>query len=161
MRARRRSAAALAAAAMIFAGVAAADDVTFQADNWTADCRIGGQPRAIDGDCAVTGVFQDVDVGSAAGAFALLVALNPAAVAIVGQPAPREARLRVDAGPAFRCTGRRHCIFPAAETKKIIRELRRGSLILIDVATAQHAYRASLSTRGLRASLAKISAEAD
>jgi hypothetical protein len=152
---------ALAVAATMLAGAAAADDMTFRADNWTADCRIGGQPRAIDGNCSITGVFQDISTGAAAGAFALLVALNPAAVAIVGRPFPREARLRIDAGPTFTCTGRRYCIFAAADMKKIVRELRRGSLILIDIATAQHTYRASLSTRGLQASLAKIRAETD
>ncbi|HTT79184.1 MAG TPA: hypothetical protein VMF86_05850 [Stellaceae bacterium] len=147
--------------AMLLGGVAAADDVTFQADNWTAECQIGGQPRAIDGDCSVTGVFRDTDADSAAGAFALLVALNPPAVAIVGRPPPREARLRIDAGQAFGCTGGRYCIFSGADTQEIMRELRRGSLILVDIATAQHAYRASLSTRGLQAGLAKIRAEAD
>jgi hypothetical protein len=161
MRTRWRPTAVLAAAAAIFAGTAAATDVTFQADNWTTDCRVGGQPPTIDGDCSVTGVFRDTDVGSAAGAFALLVALNPPAVAIVGQPAPLAALLRVDAGPAFHCTGRRYCIFSAADTNEIMRELRRGSLILIDIAAAQHAYSASLSTRGLQASLAEIRAETD
>jgi hypothetical protein len=151
----------LAVAAVFYAGATGAGEVTFQADNWTAACRIGGNLRAVDGDCSVTGVFRDIDVGSAAGSFALLVALQPPAVAIVGRPAPRAARLRIDAYPAFRCTGKRYCIFPAADTKEIMRELSRGALILVDIETARHHYRAGLSTRGLQASLAKIRAEVD
>lgn len=145
----------------MWAGAAIAADVTFQADNWTAECRIGEQRRAINGDCSVTGVFQDIDVGSAAGSFALLVALQPPAVAIVGRPFPLAGRLRVDANPEFRCAGARYCMFPAADTKEIIRELSRGSLILVDIATVKTTYRASLDARGFQASLAKIRAEAD
>jgi hypothetical protein len=139
---------------------ATAANLTFQADNWTAECDIG-RLRGGDGDCSVTGVFQDIGVGSAAGSFALLVALQPAAVAIVGQPFPVKAQLRIDANPAFTCAGDRYCIFPAAETKAIVAELKRGSLILVDVVTAKNVYRASLSTKGYQASIAKIRAEAD
>jgi hypothetical protein len=160
-RAGRRLAAAAAAALAACAGVATAAEITFQADNWTAECRIGGQRRAIDGDCSVTGVFQDIAVGSAAGSFALLVALQPPAVAIVGRPPPLRGQLRIDGNPEFRCAGTRYCIFPPAETQRIIREMSRGALILVDIATAKSTYRASLGTQGFRASLAKIRAEAD
>jgi hypothetical protein len=154
--------AVLALAALLLCPAAAgAGEVTFQADNWTAECKIGDQARAIDGDCSVTGVFQDIDVGSAAGSFALLVALQPPAVAIVGQPFPLNARLRIDTNPGFRCTGTRYCIFSVADPKAIIRELSRGSLVLVDVSTAASTYHASLSTKGFQAALAKIRAEAD
>jgi hypothetical protein len=148
-------------AAVLGPADATAAEVTFQADNWTAECQIGGAPRAVNGDCSVTGVFQDIDVGSAAGSFALLVALQPPAVAVVGQPAPLRAVLRIDAYPEFHCAGTRYCIFPAADTKEIVRELSRGALILVDIATAKSVYRASLSTLGFRAGWAKIRAEAD
>jgi hypothetical protein len=143
------------------AGAAGAAEVTLQSDNWTAECQIGGPQRAVDGDCSVTGVFQDIDVGSADGSFALLVALRPPAVAIVGRPLPLKARLQIDANPAFACNGQRYCIFPATDTRRIIDELNRGSLILVDVVTGNSVYRASLSTAGFRAGLAKIRAEAD
>jgi len=153
--------AAAAAATVPWTAAAFAADLTFQADNWTAECQIGGQQRAIDGDCSVTGVFQDIDAGSAAGSFALLVAVQPPAVAIVGQPFPLRGRLRIDANPEFHCAGPRYCIFPPADTREIIRELSRGSLVLVDIATVKGAYRASLSATGFQASLAKIRAEAE
>jgi hypothetical protein len=159
----RRCLAAAATAGVLGASAAiAAPGLTFQADDWTAECQIGGgQQRAVDGDCSVTGVFQDTSVGSAAGSFALLIALQPPAVAIVGQPFPLRARLRIDGNPAFSCSGTRYCVFAAADTTAIVAELSRGSLILVDVITAKNAYRASLSTKGYRASIAKIRAEAD
>jgi hypothetical protein len=138
---------------------ALAADLTFQADNWTADCAIGGAARVIDGDCSVTGIFRDIYVGSAAGSFALLVALHPPAVAIVGRPFPLHAELRIDANRPFSCAGPRYCVFAASDTNAIIDELGHGSLILVDIATAKSAYRGSLSTVGYRASLAKIRAE--
>jgi hypothetical protein len=156
------------------AGTAAAvaADVTFQADNWTAECAIGdgavagssagagAAARTIDGDCSVTGVFQDIRVGSAEGSFALLVALRPPAVAVVGRPYPLSAELRIDANPPFTCSGTRYCVFAAADTNRIINELGRGSLILVDIAAAAgHSYQASFSAVGYRASLAKIRAE--
>lgn len=148
-----------AIACLIGAAAAIADNLTFQADNWTAECAISDIARTIDGDCSVTGVFQDIHVGSAAGSFALLVALRPPAVAIVGKPFPRRAELRVDGDPPFSCAGTRYCVFAAADTNRIIDELSRGSLILVDIATATHAYQASLSTAGYRQSLAKIRAD--
>jgi hypothetical protein len=138
---------------------ALAADLTFQSDNWTAECAIGDQLRTIVGDCSVTGVFQDSHVGSAAGSFALLVGLQPAAVAIVGRPFPLHAELRIDAYPPFNCTGARYCVFPVGDTSEILDELGRGSLILVDIETAKNAYRASLSAVGYRVSLAKIRAE--
>ena len=146
-------------AALAAPAAAIGAEVTYQADNWTAECAIAEQARTVDGDCSVTGVFQDIHVGSAAGSFALLVALRPPAVAIVGRPFPLHAELRVDANPPFNCAGTRYCVFPSADTGAIIGELGRGALILVDIATAKHAYQASLSTLGYRASLAKIRAE--
>lgn len=150
----------LAVAVLACCGVSASGaGLKFQSDNWTAECAIGERARAIDGDCSVTGVFQDTHVGSAAGSFALLVAFQPEAVAIVGQPFPLRARLRIDANPPFACTGPRYCVFPASDTREILDELGRGSLILVDVVAAKSTYRASLSAIGYRTSLSKIRAE--
>jgi hypothetical protein len=148
-----------AAAAALYPAAANTAEITFQADNWTAECRIADSERTIVGDCSVTGVFQDIHVGSAAGSFALLVALEPQAVAIVGRPFPLRAELRVDANPPLTCTGARYCVFSAADTRTITDELNRGSLILVDIATAKSVYRASLSAEGYRVGLAKIRAE--
>jgi hypothetical protein len=150
---------ATAAAAILSPAAAIAADLTFQADNWTAECAIGEAAKADAGDCSVTGVFQDIHVGSAAGSFALLVAFRPPAVAIVGRPFPQRAELRIDANQPFICTGTRYCVFAGDDTKTIVEQLNRGSLILVDIASAKNLYRASLSAKGYRASLAKIRAE--
>jgi hypothetical protein len=137
---------------------AQARDFRFQEDNWIAECAPAGR-SGIDGGCSITAVFRDIHRGSRPGSFALLVGLQPSVVALVGRPYPLRGVLRIDQYPPFICAGERYCIFGASDTPKIIRQLGRGSLVLVDILTAKAVYRTSLGTKGYQADIAKIRAE--
>jgi hypothetical protein len=127
----------------------------FQADEWITEC--GGGPNGSNGDCSITIPFwQTGDHGK--GSFALVVMLQSGNIGIVGSPAPVRAVLRVDKYPAAECRGSRYCIFPAAQSLAVVRQLGAGSLILVDVFTAKEQFHFSLSPKGYQAGIAQIRA---
>lgn len=145
---------ALAATGLVLAaGTAAprAAELRFRVDDWITECGIAG--------CSITGLFQQTNLDGRRGAFALVIMLPSRQLAVVGQPHPIRARLRIDTNAAAACVGARYCVFPGSEAVRAIGELGAGSLILLDVHTDKAVFRSSLSTKGYRASLAKLEAE--
>jgi hypothetical protein len=125
----------------------------YQADEWIAECG----NRAAQGTCSIMVPFWQTAVGGQ-GSFVLVIMLQTGNVAIVGTPAPVKAVLRVDKGLPATCQGGRYCIFPAAQSLAIVRQLAKASLILIDVFTAKAEFSFSLSLTGYRAGIAQIQA---
>ncbi len=129
----------------------AAGEQTFRSDEWITECSIGTS------DCSITVPFWQTQ-GDRGGSFALVVMLQSGNIGIVGQPLPIKAMLRVDKNPPIECRETPYCIFPSAQAIAAIRQLKVGSLILIDVFTAKAAFTFSLTTKGYRAGIAKIRA---
>jgi hypothetical protein len=125
----------------------------YQADEWIAECG----KRAEQDTCSIMVPFWQTAVGGR-GSFVLVIMLQTGNVAIVGTPAPVKAVLRVDKGLPATCQGGRYCIFPAAQSLAIVRQLAKASLILIDVFTAKSEFSFSLSVTGYRAGIAQIRA---
>lgn len=125
----------------------------YQADEWIAECG----NRAEQGACSIMVPFWQTAVGGR-GSFVLVIMLQTGNVAIVGIPAPVKAVLRVDKGLPATCQGGRYCVFPAAQSLAIVRQLAKASLILIDVFTAKSEFSFSLSVTGYRAGIAQIRA---
>jgi len=124
------------------AGPASAQTVQSQADNWVAEC--GAAPNA---DCSIVGVFRSANPAGPTGSFSLLVGLRNRLVAVVGKPSPSRATIHIDKNLALECRGDQHCIFSAADAETIARQLKTGSLVLLDVVSGKDAFRASISTR--------------
>ena len=155
MRRRRRSISRLLLVlGLCMAGPASAQTVQSQADNWVAEC--GAAP---DADCSIVGVFRSANPAGPTGSFSLLVGLRNRLVAVVGKPSPSRATIRIDKNPAFECRGDQYCIFSTADAETIARQLKTGSLVLLDVAAGKDVFRASISTKGYRAGLDKIRAQ--
>jgi hypothetical protein len=125
----------------------------YQADERIAECG----NRAEQGTCSIMVPFWQTAVGGK-GSFVLVIMLQTGNVAIVGTPAPVKAVLRVDKGLPATCQGGHYCIFPAAQSLAIVRQLAKASLILIDVFTAKSEFSFSLSVTGYRAGIAQIRA---
>jgi len=144
----------VAGASLVGVAPALGSEQRYQADEWIAEC--GGQPGS-GGTCSITVPFwQTADDGR--GSFALVVMLQTGDVGLVGTPAPVRAVLRIDKNPAAVCRAERYCMFPAAQSLVLRRELDDASLILIDVFTAKSRFSFSLSPKGYRAGVAQIRA---
>lgn len=126
----------------------------YQADEWITEC--SPNPLAA-GECSITVPFWQAARG-ARGSFALVVMLQTGNIGIVGQPFPLRAVLRVDKNPPVECRQARYCVFPSAQAWGVLRELKVGSLVLIDVYTAKGLYSFSLTPKGYQAGLAQIRA---
>lgn len=142
---------ALILAGLMLPGVAHAEGLRFRIGDWVTECGTAG--------CSITGLFQQTNLDGRRGTFALVILLGSHQLAIVGDPYPIRARLQIDANNPTACVGGRYCIFTGSEADRAIQELGAGSLVLIDVHTRRGVFRASLSTRGYEASLAKLQAE--
>lgn len=105
------------------------------------------------GDCSIIGKFQSHRND---GSFALALDLRSGVLALVGEPPPLAATVQIDRNPKIRCSGPRYCLFGLADSAAAARQLAAGSIALIDVETASGVRRASLSTKGYRAALAKV-----
>jgi len=137
-----------------FATSASAQTLRSEADNWVAEC--GASP---DTDCSIIGVFKSSNPAGPEGSFSLLVDLRNRQVAVVGKPPPSRVTIRIDKNPGFECRGERYCIFSPADGETIVRQLKSGSLVLVDVVAGANAFRGSISTKGFRADLGKIRAQ--
>ena len=138
------------------ATAANAQTLRFQADDWVAEC---GSSQGADAECSIIGVFSSTNTVGPKGSFSLLVDLRNRLVAVVGNPFPTRASIRVDKNPPMECRGERYCIFSIADAENIVRQLKSGSLVLVDVFAGKSLFRSSLSTKGYRADLDKIHAQ--
>jgi len=129
-------------------------NLRFLAGDWLTEC-VTAIPAS---NCSLTGVFNGVDNWGTAGSFAVVVGVETLLVAVVGQPSPVRATLRIDKYPPVQCTGPRYCVFNEVDALKLVQELSRGAVILIDVFTRNGTFQLSLSTKGYREGLAKIEA---
>jgi hypothetical protein len=138
---------------IFFSSAAAAQK--FRADEWITECdRTAGIGS---GDCSITIPFWQ-NRGEPRGSFALVIMLQTGNMGIVGQPFPQRAVLRVDKNPPIECRQTRYCVFPSAQALAVLKQLKVGTLILIDVLTARGAYKFSLTPKGYQAGIAQIRA---
>jgi hypothetical protein len=135
---------------------ARAETLRFQADDWVAECDTS---QATDAECSIIGVFSSENAIGPKGSFSLLIDLRNNLVAVVGKPFPGRALIRVDKNPPMECRGERYCIFSNDDAETIVRQLKSGSLVLVDVFAGNSLFRSSLSTKGYRADLDKIQAQ--
>ena len=148
-RSRCRSAILLAAIAVMARAAPSTAAEQFQADEWRAECE-GAAPGA---DCSIIVKFRSYRND---GSFALALDLRSGVLAIVGEPSPLAATLQIDRNPKIRCSGPRYCLFALDDSAAAARQLAAGSVALIDVETEKGILRSSLSTKGYRATLAKV-----
>jgi hypothetical protein len=135
--------------------VPSAEAQKFRADEWITECdRAAG---IASGDCSITIPFWQ-DRGEARGSFALVIMLQTGNIGIVGQPIPLRAVLRIDKNPPIECRQARYCIFPSMQALAALKQLKVGTLILIDVFTARGVYKFSLTPKGYQAGVAQIRA---
>ena len=133
----------------------ATGEQTFRSDEWITECEVEAGSGAP--DCSITLPFWQVR-GDEDGSFALVVMIQTGNIGIVGQPFPVKAVLRVDKNPPIECRQTRYCIFPSAQAPMAVKQLKVGSLILIDVFTAKGVFSFSLTPKGYQAGIAKIRA---
>lgn len=127
----------------------------FQADEWVTECDSGpgmGAP-----DCSVTVPFWQTR-GAPKGSFALVVMLQTGNMGIVGEPFPTRAVLRIDKNPPIECREARYCVFPSMQALAALKQLKIGSLVLIDVYTERAQFSFSLTPKGFQAGMAQIRA---
>ena len=127
----------------------------FQSDEWITEC--DPDPDRGVPDCSIMVPFWQAQ-GAQNGSFALVVMLQTGNIGIVGQPFPVKAVLRVDKNPPIECRQLRYCVFPSTSALAVVRQLKVGALILIDVYTDKGAFRFSLTPKGYQAGIAKIRA---
>jgi hypothetical protein len=127
----------------------------FRADEWVTECEADARTAAP--DCSITVPFWQGH-GNPRGSFALVVMLQTGNVGIVGEPFPRRAVLRVDKNPPIECRQARYCVFPSMEALAVLKQLRLGSLVLIDVYTEKGEFSFSLTPKGYQAGMAQIRA---
>jgi hypothetical protein len=92
------------------------------------------------------------------GAFALAVMVSTGDIAVVGQPVPVRAVLRIGSNPPIECRETQYCLFPREQSISAIGQLSSASVILVDVLTAKASFKFSLTTRGFQAGLAQVRA---
>jgi hypothetical protein len=145
----------LALSAQVLPLPSAAGEQTFRSDEWITECEVDPDGRTP--DCSITLPFWQAR-GDQAGSFALVVMLQTGSIGIVGQPFPVKAVLQVDKNPPIECRQTRYCIFPSAQALVAVKQLKVGSLILIDVFTAKGTFSFSSTPKGYQAGIAKIRA---
>jgi hypothetical protein len=128
---------------------------SYRADEWITECDTG--LRASAADCSITVPFWQSQRRSQ-GSFALVIMLQTGNIGIVGEPFPTRAVLRVDKNPAVECKQMRYCIFPTSQAFAVLKQLKVGSLILIDVYTVKGVFNFSLTPKGFQAGIAQIRA---
>ena len=133
----------------------AAAGQSYRADEWITEC--DASPRISAAGCSITVPFWQSQRRSQ-GSFALVIMLQTGNIGIVGEPFPTRAVLRVDKNRAVECKQMRYCVFPTGEAFAVLKQLKVGSLILIDVYTAKGVFNFSLTPKGFQAGIAKIRA---
>jgi hypothetical protein len=108
-------------------------------------------------DCSITVPFWQTR-GAPKGSFALVVMLQTGNMGIVGEPFPTRAVLRIDKNPPIECREARYCVFPSMQALAALKQLKVGSLVLIDVYTEKGEFSFSLTPKGFQAGMAQIRA---
>ena len=142
---------AFALAGQFAAGAAAGQK--YQSGDWITECETGGGVP----ECSLMVPFSKTENGQR-GAFALAVMMSTGDIAIVGQPVPVRAVLRIGNNPPIECRETQYCLFPREQSIAAIGQLSSTSVILVDVLTAKASFKFSLTTRGYQAGLAQIRA---
>src|SRR5690349_11872973 len=127
----------------------------FRADEWVTECDSG--PGTGAPDCSITVPFWETR-GAPRGSFALVVMLQTGNMGIVGEPFPTRAVLRIDKNPPIECREARYCVFPSMQALAALKQLKTGSLVLIDVYTQKGEFSFSLTPKGFQAGMAQIRA---
>ena len=127
----------------------------FRADEWVTECDSG--PGTGAPDCSITVPFLETR-GAPKGSFALVVMLQTGNMGIVGEPFPTRAVLRIDKNPPIECREARYCVFPSMQALAALKQLKTGSLVLIDVYTEKGEFSFSLTPKGFQAGMAQIRA---
>jgi hypothetical protein len=127
----------------------------FRADEWVTEC--GSAPGIGAPDCSITVPFWQTR-GAPRGSFALVVMLQTGNMGIVGEPFPTRAVLRIDKNPPIECREARYCVFPSIQALATLKQLKSGSLILIDVYTEKGQFSFSLTPKGFQAGMAQLRA---
>jgi len=127
----------------------------FRADEWVTECDSSPGIGAL--DCSITVPFWE-NRGAPRGSFALVVMLQTGNMGIVGEPFPTRAVLRIDKNPPIECTEARYCVFPSMQALAALKQLKTGSLVLIDVYTQKGEFSFSLTPKGFQAGIAQIRA---
>lgn len=127
----------------------------FRADEWVTEC--DSSPGIGAPDCSITVPFWQ-SRGAPRGSFALVVMLQTGNMGIVGEPLPTRAVLRIDKNPPIECREARYCVFPSIQALTALKQLKAGSLILIDVYTVKGEFNFSLTPKGFQAGMAQIRA---
>jgi hypothetical protein len=133
----------------------AAGGQKFRADEWITECDTGPSNGAP--DCSITVPFWQ-SRGDPRGSFALVIMLQTGNIGIVGQPFPVRAMLRVDKNPPIECREPRYCVFPSIQALAVLKQLKVGTLVLIDIFTEKGVFAFSLTPKGYQAGLAQIRA---
>jgi invasion protein IalB len=134
---------------------AAAGEQKYRADEWITECDTDRGMHTP--DCSITVPFWQTR-GEQKGSFALVVMLQTGNIGIVGEPFPVKAMLRVDRNPPIECRQTRYCVFPSGPALAVVKQLKVGSLILIDVITQNTTFSFSLTPKGYQAGIAQIRA---
>jgi hypothetical protein len=153
LRHRLRGLFAVALAGQFAAGAAESASQKYQSGDWITECETGGGVP----DCSLMVPFSKTENGQK-GAFALAVIVSTGDIAIVGQPVPVTAVLRIGNNPPIECRQTQYCLFPREQSIAAIGQLTSGSVILVDVLTAKASFKFSLTTRGYQAGLAQVRA---
>jgi len=125
----------------------------YQSGDWITECETeGGAP-----DCSLMVRFSKAENGQK-GAFALAVMVSTGDIAIVGQPVPVRAVLRIGNNLPIGCRETQYCLFPREQSIAAIGQISSASVILVDVLTAKASFKFSLTTRGYQAGLAQVRA---
>ena len=127
----------------------------FRADEWVTEC--DSTPGVGAPDCSITVPFWQ-NRGVPKGSFALVVMLQTGNMGIVGEPFPTRAVLRIDKNPPIECREARYCVFPSMQALAALKQLKIGSLVLIDVYTEKGEFSFSLTPKGFQAGMAQIRA---
>jgi hypothetical protein len=133
----------------------AAGTQKFRADEWITEC--DQAPGIGSADCSITVPFWQTQ-GKSRASFALVIMLQTANIGIVGQPFPVRAVLRVDKNPPIECRQERYCVFSTMQALAVLKQLKVGSLILIDVYSTNGVFNFSLTPKGYQAGIAQIRA---
>jgi hypothetical protein len=138
-------------------GTADAAALQFRSDEWLTQCDLRNETA--DHDCTINGLFSNKLLDGTQGSFSLLIDLVSGRVAVVGQPKPMRATIRIDKNPELGCLATPDCIFSADQSELIMAELAAGQLVLIDVVSSKTTFRVSLTTKGYRAGIEKLFAQ--
>lgn len=129
----------------------------FKSDEWITDCAV--EKRS--GDCSIIGVFRGTGKAGTKGSFSIAVDLQSEVVAVVGEPFPIKATIRIDKHPPIQCVGERYCLMSISDSQTLIDSLQSGNIILLDVFTAKDTFLLSMTAQGFRAGFDKIRAYRD